>query len=183
VEIRDHVCGLERLYISVTEYESGVTRIVRAERENVFHLTRASVAIPVLYKEPVYLHDGMRYVDGAMGHDALPISQLLARYKPDSLVLFANCSSEYEKDSLITAGITKGASALLGLPQALTRSILNRGVRFQEEIHVLRQSGIPYLIIWSDDTVSALCRDKVILSRAVENARTHMHEVLQKAGL
>jgi hypothetical protein len=52
--------------------------------------------------------------------------------------------------------------------------MLSRHERFDENLEFLKQSGVPHLILWSDNAVHSFTRDPKKLEAAAERAEKHL---------
>lgn len=165
--------------VAVTEYENGRGRLfdAKAIEPDIVHGLVASAAIPGMYRTPVMLR-GRRFVDGGLAMP-FPVTQVLQR-KPSCIVVFANCSATYEES------FAKRCATWLmmrGKPSMLQRTTFARHAYFDDDLAMLRSSGVPYLIVWTDDEIGSYTRNPAKLTAAAERSRLHLHHLMDRAGI
>jgi predicted patatin/cPLA2 family phospholipase len=91
--------GPSRLFVSVTDVDTGSARLIHAQESNVplLALIKASSAIPVVYNEPVLI-DGRRCIDGGVSNP-IPLSNAIAHGCTHILVLLTRPSSYRNPDA------------------------------------------------------------------------------------
>lgn len=165
--------------VAVTEREHGLGRLVdgKTVRPDIVHGLAASAAIPGMYRTPMLI--GSRcVVDGGLGMP-LPITQVLQR-NPTSILVLANCSRTYEES------LAKWCATWLVMrrqPRGLKRTAFARHRLFDDELEKLRSAGVPYTVLWSDDTIGSYTRDPQCLEDAANRARLYLHNLMDRAGI
>lgn len=169
--------GTELLF-GVTEYETASERYLDAKivKPDIVHGIKASIAMPVLYRDPVMI-GGVRYNDGAVA--CRPLREALSK-KPTGIVVLANCpEGRTESPAKDIATRVLMAREPLAQRQAMQR----RHAVFEEDIRMLRESGVPYLVIYTDKEVGSYSRDAETLRAAADRSCDHMLSLLDRAGV
>jgi len=134
---------------------------------------RASVAIPEMYKEKVIINvDGVerQFVDGAVAYP-FPVIETLELVHPTSVLVFAN-RPKITEESFFSKLINKYQSMVVAT--SLEKNILLGRKIFERELYELRNSGIPYIIIWTDDKVGAYERNPEKLKEVGGNFKNYV---------
>jgi predicted patatin/cPLA2 family phospholipase len=170
------------IYYGVTVFETGKGVLVNAkDLPDPIEGIRGSCAIPELYMGEVYLPVGesgenIRVVDGGVGLP-LPIGECVEKFAPTSVLIFPNRPKGH-KDSLMEFLLKKYEQ--LAVDSHLQKAVGECDQKFWEEIKKLKDLNIPYLIVWPDDTVKALERDKSKLNSAAENYKKYLYDLHAK---
>lgn len=131
---------------------------------------KGSCAIPELYTGEVRvsseeLGENVRVVDGWVALP-MPIMEAFEIRKPTSVLVFPN-RPQIHKDTLIEEVIKKYQS--LVIDEKLSQKFLQAEDRFWEEISFLKNSGVPYTIVWTDNSIDSNETDQEKLKQAADN--------------
>ena len=166
------------LCFGVTEYETGNERYVVAKevKPDIVHGIHVSIAMPALYREPLYI-DGVRCNDG--GSSCRLVRKALS-HKPTGVVVFTNCSRNHHESS---AKKFMTNMIMIREPKAQRVAIRNRYKAAAEDIEGLKESGVPYLILYSDGEIGSYTRDADKLKKAAQRSCDHLLSLLDRAGV
>ncbi|KKR48131.1 MAG: hypothetical protein UT84_C0048G0006 [Candidatus Curtissbacteria bacterium GW2011_GWA1_40_16] len=133
--------------VAVTDYETGRGHLVDvgSAKPDLFAAIHATMAIPVLYRNPVYVN-GRRCYDGVVGMPC-PAVEVIEQWNLDGLILIANRTRQL-RDSF-GRRLTE-AMLSMGMSPARRRAMLLRHSLVRDGLHKLRQSKVPHLILWDD---------------------------------
>jgi predicted patatin/cPLA2 family phospholipase len=163
------------VYVGVTEYETGRGVLINAKevKEGPSRAALASIAIPGLYRPPVFV-DGIRYGDGGVGIP-FPSREIIEKWELDGLIVLANRHSSYSKS------VTKQViSKLVGLsvPINLRTAMQLSDYRYKKGLSFLRTRQIPYCIVWSNKLVGSYTTNSIVLREAHRLATEHLEGIL-----
>lgn len=165
------------LWFGITEYDSATEHFIDAKlvKPDIVHGIQVSAAMPVLYRDELFV-DGVRYNDG--GVSCRPIRYALSK-KPTGIVVFANCPEDRTDSTFkdIATHVLMGRE-----PLSQQYAMRQRHVVFEEDLDMLRGSGVPYLVIHTDGEIGSYCRDSRLLHAAADRACRHLLELLDRAG-
>jgi predicted patatin/cPLA2 family phospholipase len=172
-----------KVFTAMTNYETGEGELVNIlDLDDPVSGIQASTAIPILYKESVFLQNEKikgktRYLDGMIGA-VFPVQQIFTDLKPTSLLVFANRSKEF-KNVWYEDFFHKIVSYFL--PKNLRHKYINSHIEFDENLEFLRkQKEIPYTIIWTDDSVLNITKDKIKLEKARDDFYNYVKVLCEK---
>jgi predicted patatin/cPLA2 family phospholipase len=159
-----------KMLIAMTEYETGKQVLFDAKTlDDPVDCLQASASIPVLYKGKVIV-DKTRYVDGSYS-EPLPIEATIKSEKPTSILIFAN-RSKVLSDNFLRKLFTKISG--IALPFPLQKAIRDEPKNFEKQLRILRQSKIPYTIIWTDDNVDTVEKDRAKIVKGAKDFETYL---------
>jgi len=167
------------VYVAVTGLQNGKGELLNVKKAlpDPIAAVHASAAIPVLYREPVYVN-GIRYIDGSIGAP-FPVQEVVNKWHLDGLIVLAN-RPRVEKVKKSSIGLKKRVSSALGLSQL--RDVMHKSsVLFKKGLVEAQQ--MRSLIIWSDHTVSPYTRDSKLIQKAMHQARAYMELLLREVGV
>ena len=167
-------------FVAVTDAQTGIGELLdaKAVKPDIVTAIEASIAIPDVYRKSVTI-GANRYVDGGVGMP-FPAREVIQRFKPTHILVLANrppvlvSPRWYNIVTMIFAPLS---------PRFVRRSSSGYDRIMSEELDYLRASKIPYLIIWTTETVTAFTQDKQKIRAGMASARTHMRSLLERAGL
>lgn len=128
----------------------------------------ASCAVPELYNQDVIINlDGkdLRLVDGSVALP-LPIKDSYSIHKPTSVLIFAN-RPKMRKETWLYRLIRAYAANIVEI--SIKNNIYKSDEVFNSELQFLKKSGVPYVIIWTDHTVTNLDKRANVLKTASTN--------------
>lgn len=160
------------LLIGLTDSENGIGELKRINDMNdlVCPLV-ASCSIPLLSETNV-LCDGKYYTDGAMSLP-FPVKEIISKVNPTSFLVFPNRDIGY-KDSF-WVGLWEWAVRF-----SVGKENIDKQGNFDVELKALKESGIPYLIIWTDNQVSGFTTKRLALLNAKKRYKKYVLELFQK---
>ena len=168
-----------KLFVAVTEADSGNGVLIDAKHAepDIVQAIEASMAIPNFYRRPVLLGN-KRYIDGGVGL-AFPAKELIEQFSPTHLLVLAN-----RPELLVSPLWYRVASAIFSpfMPSFIRESSSDDQKNFKDELAFLRTSGVPHLIIWTSDRVSAFTQKKQIIREGMAESRSHMRRLLEQVG-
>ena len=184
----------QNVIIGVTNYETGEQMLVRPTPDTLIDVVHASSAMP----PPVYqadiriphiLPDNRRVTDGDLSNP-LPIRSVLAdleiqgKKQPTHILVVANRARTPSEMTKPQKYVEK--KLLAKLPEGLRAAYDRHEQTFQAELEYLRNSGIPYVVIWTDGSLGTFSRNKkqipqTTLRSFLRTSNTIKHYVPQKA--
>lgn len=157
------------LYYAATDAYTGKGELLNMRKlDDPVEGIKASIAIPELYKEKVkikYEGETREFVDGAVAYP-FPVVEILELVRPTSILVFANRPKELPK-SIISTLINKYKSLVVSTQ--FEKDILEGDQIFDSELYELRNCGIPYTIVWTDDKVGSYEKNPKKLKQAAED--------------
>jgi predicted patatin/cPLA2 family phospholipase len=172
-------------YIAVTNLDKEQGELVNVrEVGGVVDLIRASCSVPVVNGGEVYLdkqQDTSKYIDGFVGM-SFPAKEVVEKFNPSSLLVFVN-SSKSVRSGFWGKLLYRYIGVLFNYDNSrskLEKRLNNLDKIFFEEMHFLRKSGIPYLVIWTDDEISALAQDSKKIKAAADRFEKYVYTLGSK---
>ena len=167
-----------KAHIVATEYETGLPTMFTIDGSiDPVEVIRASVAIPVFYKKPVFIK-GKRYVDGVVSM-RMPSREVIDYFDPTDVVVLANRSINSE-ESIIESIIT--SFLFRKMPDAVRSGLLNGKDRMLHHINQLRADvNRRYVIVWSDGVSTNEMQAEKLHQTAID-AYEYMLEILNTYG-
>ncbi|MFA7302678.1 MAG: patatin-like phospholipase family protein [Candidatus Paceibacterota bacterium] len=161
----------------VTDWETNIGELVDVKRAaDPFLPLHASMAMPVVYRKPVYVN-GRRKYDGVVGIP-FPSAQIIKEWNLDGLIVFANCPK-----NLRASAATRVLRALpAGISGSRRKAVLNRHVLYQEGLEALRASK-KGLIFWGSPGIRTLTRDAKVIERCASQAYDDVLELFRHVGI
>lgn len=169
------------LYYAVTDSFNGSGRLLNAKVLNnpIEEGIKPSCAVPELYGKEIEVDsEGVksRYVDGGVALP-LPIKEAFAIRRPTSLVIFANRPKNFS-DGFFSKWLAKYASLVVKEP--FPEAILHNDIIFNEQIKFLKESGVPYIIFWTDASLRPLEQNPKKLKNAADNFEKYVTDFFKK---
>lgn len=159
------------LYYAATNAKTGEGELLEMKKlDDPIEGIRASIAIPEMYVDKVEIvidGENKTFVDGAVAYP-FPVKEILDKVVPTSILVFANRPKK-RQDSLLSRFIRKYQSLVVASP--LEKAVLEGDQTFDEELYELRNCGIPYTIVWTDDRIKQNETHSKILKQAAEDFR------------
>jgi predicted patatin/cPLA2 family phospholipase len=158
------------LYYAVTDVENGLGKLLKASdlEDPIDQGIKASCAVPGLYDKEVPVSVGgviKTYVDGGVALP-MPIVESFQIHKPTSVVVFANRPKKFE-DTFFNKLVSKYKS--LVVKTEFADEVLNNDKIFEDQIKFLKNSGVPYIIFWTDNSLKPIDKRKEKLENAARN--------------
>lgn len=167
-----------KMLIGVTNFQTGKGKLIDAKNlQDPILALQASAAIPILYKDKVMV-DGVQYLDGALT-ESFPVEEIIKSERPTSILVFANKSKSF-KDTFVRKLFLKGVGLLF--PKSLRDGVNLEHVHFSRQLRILRNSRIPYTIVWTDDSIDTLEKDKNKIINGAKNFENYILYLDKLAG-
>jgi predicted patatin/cPLA2 family phospholipase len=166
--------------VGVTDWETGKGELidVKTAIPDPFVAVRASMAMPVLYREPVKVN-GTRKYDGAVGIP-FPAIELIERWELDGLIVFANHPKNWSPQYISRV---LEVMSTLGMSRERRHTLLNRVKMYHEGLRRLRLSKTPYLIFWGSGKITAFTRDAKRIETVARNAYVSTLQLFDQTGV
>lgn len=166
--------------VGVTDWESGNGELidVKSAAPDSFAAIRASMAMPVLYRLPVYIN-GKRKYDGAIAIP-FPAVELIDQWKLDGLIVFANHPKEWKPKRILRVLEILCAT---GMSKARRRAFFGRVDLYHEGLRRLRESKIPHLILWGSGEITTFTRDSKKIEAVAKRAYDGTMQMFEHAGV
>jgi predicted patatin/cPLA2 family phospholipase len=165
-----------RFYVPLAEYATAKLAMIEMhESKDPIETIHAAIAMP-FFSKPVAL-DGVPYVDGGVTHP-FPLTEMIEREKPTSIIVLANSPRGWKYPWMYLAA--RYISRFF-LPAVLSKAMDRAFVSYQTLFTSLRESGIPYIILWGDDEIGAFTREPARLRQAIERSKEFTTGLLRKA--
>lgn len=159
------------LYYAATDAITGEGELLEMKKlEDPVEGIRASIAIPELYTEKVKInYDGVtrEFVDGCVAYP-FPFTEIRKYVNPTSVLVFTNCPKN-EPETFFKMLFRKYKSLVVS--SSLEKGVLEGDEVFERELYELKNSGIPYLLIWADDNVGSYEQNPEKLKQAAEDSK------------
>lgn len=168
--------------VAVTDYETGKGYLVdvKTAKPDLFASIHATMAMPVLYRNPVYVN-GRRYYDGVVGMPC-PAVEVIEQWNLDGLILIANRTRQL-RDSFGRRLVE--AILSMGMSPARRRAMLSRHSLVRDSLRRLRQSKTPHLILWDDSgdqVIGTYDRDPVVIKAVGKRVYEDTMQLLSHAS-
>jgi len=160
--------------IAATEYETGKGVLLDGKQEPIIDKIEASSVAGPLYTKPVII-DNVRYGDASAGA-YFPVQEVVNRYKPTHILVLAN----HPKSAKVpfSAQAADYALSSVYLPTEYRKGWLAKEENYAQGRHLLKESGIPYLMIYPDDAIQSLTQDAEKIRAAAVRAEDHMRDLI-----
>jgi predicted patatin/cPLA2 family phospholipase len=188
LNLREFFRNPTQTFFAVTDYVSGESYLLnpKVQKENsVNDILQASCSVPELYVDLVYLNINgkkTRVIDGAVGNN-FPVKAILEKVQPTSILVFTNRPKSIPETFF--SKILNTYFAFINNPDnkrsGVEKDLLNQNDNFQENLYELKYSGIPYLLVWSDDSISSLEKDKEKIEKASQNFYNYILNLAKKS--
>lgn len=152
------------LFYAVTNVENGTGELLNAKqlKDPIGEGIKASCAVPGLYGKEVDVVAGSgaskKYIDGGVALP-MPIKESFSIQTPTSVIIFAN------------------------RPQNFKDSFFDNDKIFDEQIKFLKDSKVPYIIFWTDNTLKPIDKRKTRLQAAADNFEQYVFDFINKTRL
>ncbi|MFM2414476.1 MAG: hypothetical protein RI911_169 [Candidatus Parcubacteria bacterium] len=155
-----------QIFTPLTNAETGATLLFSPRTaSDVMKSLQAAMSLPGLTEQAVHI-DGVRYVDSSLA-DPFPFMSLLKVLAPEdvptSILILANRPRTYDR---------KGRELLAKFmerehvdPQLISLALQEEEL-FEANMRELKGSGIPFCIIWSDDTLPDFTSKRELIGAA-----------------
>lgn len=164
----------EVIYAATRESDGECVFLKAKEMEDPIEGIRASAAIPFLYRDDVVI-DGTRYLDGDLS-GTLPIKKIISEVNPTSLLIFANRPAK-QNGGMMYKLIKRYAED--EFDKKYLESLRNQDQEFMQELDLLKKSGIPYTIIWTDNLVGSLEVNSTKLENAAKRYEEYVRDLIR----
>ncbi len=166
--------------VGVTDWETGTGELVdvKSAEPDPFMAVRASMAMPALYRIPVYVN-GRRKYDGAVGIP-FPAVEIINRWNLDGLVVFANHPKVWKPKGIARAAETVSS---LGMSSLRRNAFLGRVRAYHEGLRRLRESKTPYLILWGSGEITTFTRNPRTIEAVARRAYDDTMKLFAHAGV
>ena len=101
------------------------------------------------------------------------------RHSLDGLIVFANRPKKWDPKFLSQAIEATGS---FGMSPARRKASLRRLHQYKNGLRQLRESGVPYLILWGSGAITAFTRDAKTIARVAKNAYDETIKLFERAG-
>lgn len=166
--------------VGVTDWQTGKGELidVKSATPDPFVAVRASMAMPVLYRIPVFVNGRQKY-DGAVAIP-FPAVELIDHWALDGLIVFANHPKGWKPKRIARA---LELLSTLGMPNARSRAFLARVTLYHEGLQRLRESKTPHLILWGSGEITAFTRDAKKIEAVAKRAYDGTMQMFEHAGV
>ena len=172
--------SLAEFYVGVSDLKTGHGTLIdaKAAQPDIVQVIQASMTIPDFVPTSVNI-GGKKYVDGGVGIP-FPAEEIVSRFNPTHLLVLAN-----RPEHLLSPRWYRALIAICWpfLPSHIKKSATDNDEKFAAELLLLRSMSVPYLILWTSDTVPLYTRNKRLILKGMAQAREHMRSLLERAGL
>ena len=163
------------LWAGVTCATTGQGYLLNAKYDP--EVVRASISVPGFCGDLVYL-SGKPFLDAA-GGSRMPMRQIVNKFNPTDLLIFAN-SSGVHPDRGLKKVIT--LASVRKLPRPVRQAFINRHHTTAEELEFLKQqSTCRWAIVWTDDQISDYESNPNKLMSAANRADAFVSALLEGA--
>jgi predicted patatin/cPLA2 family phospholipase len=169
-----------RSYVSAIDVLNGESNLIRlTERIDIVEALVASCAMPGVYRDLSCIGEKC-FIDGTI-ENPYPAERLFAIEKPSSVLVFANRSRSYQNNSWILKVYDFLVKYVFQYHFHI--SVAEREKRLAEALVYLRESGIPYCIIYADSKVDSFSRNPRKLKAAAARFQDFVADLIQKAHM
>ena len=166
--------------VGVTDWESGKGELidVKSATPDPIVAVCASMAMPVLYRIPVFVN-GRRKYDGAVAIP-FPAMELIDQWNLDGLIVFANRPRAWEPK---LSARTFEVASTLGMSNVRRLASLRRVRLYRDGLRRLRESKTPHLILWGSGEITAFTRDSKTIEAVAKKAYDGTMQMFERAGV
>ncbi len=168
-----------QFYVAVSDPKTGTGSLIDVKKSepDMVQAIEASMMIPDFIPSSVRV-GGKQYVDGGVGLP-FPAQEIVTRFNPTHILVLAN-----RPERLLSPHWYRALIALAWpfLPSFIKKAATDDDEHFAAELLFLRSLSVPYLILWTSDTVPLFTRNKRLIRKGMAEARSHMRALLERAG-
>jgi len=178
VDVEAAVANPAELYFGVSEYETGLPKLLSAEdKELFFDSMHASLTMQNVSRHRTYI-DGVLYTDGGFTKPHV-ISETFARFKDrcTHFLIITNNDRDFIPIS-IAERILNRTVFRIRLNGAITAAINSRREERDKALEQLRGSDIPSALVWGDGSVKSTEQNPDRVRATVESSRIWWHGLL-----
>ena len=138
-------------YISAMQFETAKLDLFKLDGSiDVVDIIRASIAMPLFYRRKVFIN-GIRYVDGAIGHGLPDIDFIKKEFDPTDILILTNRNAEsLTRQGAIIEQIAERFAYEM-IPEPVQSALKEDRDRKAKSLNDIRGSGIRYVIVWNQD--------------------------------